>query len=217
MLMMGLEFMGDIPFEDVVINPTILAPDGRRMSKSLGTGIDPLELVDSYGADATRYGLLKMSSTQDVRFSAGMIEEGAKFANKLWNAARFVLTQADTTVEPAPAGTALEDRWIRSRLAAELDGVVAQIDRYDFSAAVKAALRVRLERLLRLVRRGGEAAAAGRGARRGVGQPAVGARADPGAHPSGLPLRDRGDLGAPAGRSRPPDARADAGGRRDAP
>ena len=91
MLMMGLEFMGDIPFEDVVINPTILAPDGRRMSKSLGTGIDPLELVDSYGADATRYGLLKMSSTQDVRFSAGMIEEGGKFANKLWNAARFVL------------------------------------------------------------------------------------------------------------------------------
>ena len=137
MLMMGIEFMGDIPFEDVVINPTILAPDGRRMSKSLGTGIDPLELVDSYGADATRYGLLKMSSTQDVRFSAGMIEEGAKFANKLWNAARFVLTQADTSVEPAPAGTALEDRWIRSRLAAELDGVVAQIDRYDFSAAVK--------------------------------------------------------------------------------
>jgi valyl-tRNA synthetase len=137
MLMMGLEFMGDIPFEDVVINPTILAPDGRRMSKSLGTGIDPLELVGTYGADATRYGLLKMSSTQDVRFSAGMIEEGAKFANKLWNAARFVLTQADTSVEPAPAGAALEDRWIRSRLAAELDGVVAQIDRYDFSAAVK--------------------------------------------------------------------------------
>jgi valyl-tRNA synthetase len=138
MLMMGLEFMGEIPFEDVVINPTILAPDGRRMSKSLGTGIDPLELVDSYGADATRYGLLKMSSTQDVRFSAGMIEEGGKFANKLWNAARFVLTQADTTVEPAPAGTTLEDRWIRSRLAAELEGVAGLIDRYDFSGAVKA-------------------------------------------------------------------------------
>ena len=138
MLMMGIEFMGDIPFEDVVINPTILAPDGRRMSKSLGTGIDPLELVDSYGADATRYGLLKMSSTQDVRFSAGMIEEGGKFANKLWNAARFVLTQADTTVEPAPAGTTLEDRWIRSRLAAELEGVAGLIDRYDFSGAVKA-------------------------------------------------------------------------------
>ncbi len=137
MLMMGIEFMGDIPFEDVVINPTILAPDGRRMSKSLGTGIDPLELVDKYGADATRYGLLKMSSTQDVRFSAGMIDEGAKFANKLWNAARFVLTQADTSVAPAPAGTALEDRWIRSRLAAELAGIVGQLERYDFSAAVK--------------------------------------------------------------------------------
>src|SRR5690349_4303119 len=137
MLMMGLEFMGDIPFEDVVINPTILAPDGRRMSKSLGTGIDPLELVDSYGADATRYGLLKMSSTQDVRFSAGMIEEGAKFANKLWNAARFVLTQADTTVAPAPAGSEPADRWVRSRLAATLGEVVGLIDRFDFSAAVK--------------------------------------------------------------------------------
>ena len=103
------------------------------------TGIDPLELVDSYGADATRYGLLKMSSTQDVRFSAGMIEEGGKFANKLWNAARFVLTQADTTVEPAPAGTTLEDRWIRSRLAGGARRRAAGlIDRYDFSGAVKA-------------------------------------------------------------------------------
>ena len=138
MLMMGIEFMGNVPFTDVVINPTILAPDGRRMSKSLGTGIDPLELVDRYGADATRYGLLKMSSTQDVRFSHGMIEEGAKFANKLWNAARFVVTQADTSVEPAPAGDELVDRWIRSRLAWAQAEVLRLIDQgYDFSAAVK--------------------------------------------------------------------------------
>jgi valyl-tRNA synthetase len=137
MMMMGLEFMGDVPFADVVINPTILAPDGRRMSKSLGTGIDPLDLVSEHGADATRYGLLKMSSTQDVRFSAGMIEEGARFANKLWNAARFVVTQADD-VEPAPAGNEVADRWIRSRLAAAVDEVVRHIDAYDFSAAVKA-------------------------------------------------------------------------------
>ena len=137
MMMMGLEFMGDAPFADVVINPTILAPDGRRMSKSLGTGIDPLDLVSEHGADATRYGLLKMSSTQDVRFSAGMIEEGARFANKLWNAARFVVTQADD-VEAAPAGNEVADRWIRSRLAAAVDEVVRHIDAYDFSAAVKA-------------------------------------------------------------------------------
>src|SRR3954451_22131656 len=69
MVMMGLEFTGDIPFSDVYVHSVIQAPDGRRMSKSLGTGIDPLELIDRYGADATRFGLLAMSSTQDVRFS----------------------------------------------------------------------------------------------------------------------------------------------------
>ena len=72
------------------------------MSKSLGTGINPLDLIDRYGADGTRYGLLKMSSTQDVRFAEGMLDEGAKLANKLWNAARFVLLQADGEAEPAP-------------------------------------------------------------------------------------------------------------------
>ncbi len=138
MLMMGIEFMGEIPFTDVVINATILAADGRRMSKSLRNGVDPLELVRSHGADATRYGLLKMSSTQDVRFSEGMIAEGSKFANKLWNAARFVITQADTAVEPAPAGDDPADRWVRSRLAAALEEVLRLIDAYDFSAAVKA-------------------------------------------------------------------------------
>jgi valyl-tRNA synthetase len=137
MLMMGIEFMGELPFTDVVIHSTILAADGRRMSKSLGTGIDPLGLVDRYGADATRYGLLKMSSTQDVRFSEGMIAEGAKFANKLWNAARFVLTQADTAVEPAPAGSEPADRWVRSRLAAATGEILDLLGRYEFSAAVK--------------------------------------------------------------------------------
>ena len=67
----GLELLGEVPFHDVIIHSTILAPDGRRMSKSLGTGIDPLEVIGSHGADATRYGLLKMSSTQDVRFTSG--------------------------------------------------------------------------------------------------------------------------------------------------
>jgi valyl-tRNA synthetase len=138
MLMMGIEFMGEVPFTDVVINATILAADGRRMSKSLRNGVDPLELVESHGADATRYGLLKMSSTQDVRFSEGMIAEGARFANKLWNAARFVVTQADTSVAPAPAGDDPADRWVRSRLAAALEEVLRLIDAYDFSAAVKA-------------------------------------------------------------------------------
>src|SRR5207247_8744721 len=70
MVMMGLEFAGDIPFSDVYITSVIQAADGRRMSKSLGTGIDPVEEIDTYGADALRFGLYAMSSTQDVRYSA---------------------------------------------------------------------------------------------------------------------------------------------------
>jgi valyl-tRNA synthetase len=131
--------MDDIPFSDVLIHSTIQAPDGRRMSKSLGTGIDPLELVEEFGADATRYGLLKMSSTQDVRFDRGAIEEGAKLANKLWNAVRFALGQAEDGVAPAaPTGASpLEDRWIASRLELALTDVVRHIGAYDFSAASK--------------------------------------------------------------------------------
>ena len=101
MIFTGIEFAGDIPFTDVYIHSTIQAADGRRMSKSLGTGVDPLDLIDRYGADATRYGLLKMCSTQDVRFAEGMLEEGRAFTNKLWNASRLVLLGADPE---APAG-----------------------------------------------------------------------------------------------------------------
>ncbi|MDX6496021.1 MAG: valyl-tRNA synthetase, partial [Gaiellales bacterium] len=138
MMMMGIEFMGEIPFPDVFIHSTIQAPDGRRMSKSLGTGINPLDLVERYGADGTRYGLLKMSSTQDVRFAEGMIDEGAKLANKLWNASRFVLLQSDTTVAPAAGDTTLEDRWMLSRLEGASEEVLHLIDEYDFAGAVKA-------------------------------------------------------------------------------
>jgi valyl-tRNA synthetase len=136
--MMGLEFMGERPFSDIYITSIIQAKDGRRMSKSLGTGINPLDLIDRYGADGTRYGLLKMSSTQDVRFAEGMLDEGAKLANKLWNAARFVLLQADGEAEPAPLAATGEDRWILSRLAATGEEVLRQLDGYDFAAAVKA-------------------------------------------------------------------------------
>jgi valyl-tRNA synthetase len=137
MLMMGIEFMGEKPFSDVYITSIIQAADGRRMSKSLGTGINPLDLIEQFGADGTRYGLLKMSSTQDVRFSEGMLDEGAKLANKLWNAARFVLLQTDPEAEPAPLATTAEDRWILSRLAGTIDEVLRQLDEYDFAAAVK--------------------------------------------------------------------------------
>ena len=101
MIMMGLEFAGDVPFDDVYVHSVILAPDGRRMSKSLGTGIDPLEAIDEHGADALRFGLMAMSSSQDVRYSAKRVEQGRDLANKMWNASRLVLLNTDA-VEPEP-------------------------------------------------------------------------------------------------------------------
>jgi valyl-tRNA synthetase len=134
MIMMGLEFTGEVPFADVYVHAVIQAPDGRRMSKSLGTGIDPLDEIDKHGADAVRFGLLAMSSTQDVRYSAEKIEQGQRLANKLWNAGRFVAIEAGpaSAAPPPPASMTLEDRWILSRLARFEAGVASQIGRYDF-------------------------------------------------------------------------------------
>jgi valyl-tRNA synthetase len=143
MIMMGLELTGEAPFSDVYIHSVIQAPDGRRMSKSLGTGIDPLEEIDRHGADAVRFGLLAMSSTQDVRYSAEKIQQGQALANKLFNAARFALTrihaslgtQAARAVEPMAMPRTVEDRWILSRLARIEADTAARIEDYDFSHA----------------------------------------------------------------------------------
>src|SRR4029077_4482797 len=128
----GLLLLGDVPFTDVIITSTVLAPDGRRMSKSLGTGIDPLEAVDRHGADATRYGLLKISSTQDVRFSWGAVEEGGKLANKLWNASRLILQKAEG-VTPALRPSSLEEKWIATRIDDTRAEIEELLPRFDFS------------------------------------------------------------------------------------
>lgn len=133
MIMAGLELMGDVPFRDVIIHSTVLAPDGRRMSKSLGTGIDPLDVIARHGADATRYGLCKMSSTQDVRFSIGSIEEGRRLANKLWNAARLLLAAGGGEVEARPREPI--ERWILARLEQARAEVEGHFGRFDFAAA----------------------------------------------------------------------------------
>ena len=142
MIFSGLELMGDVPFRDVIIHTTVLAPDGRRMSKSLGTGLDPNEVIAQYGADATRYGLLKMSSTQDVRFSYQMIDEGRRLANKLWNASRLVLqaTGGDVRAELRP--TAVEERWILARLDAARAEIDERLAAFDFAQVVKTLYRV---------------------------------------------------------------------------
>ncbi len=96
MIMMGIEFPGQAPFRDVYIHSIIQARDGRRMSKSLGTGVDPLEEIDQHGADALRFGLLAMSSTQYVRYSDAKVQQGRDLANKLWNASRLILLNTDS-------------------------------------------------------------------------------------------------------------------------
>ncbi len=157
MVMMGLRFTGDIPFSDVNVHSIIQAPDGRRMSKSLGTGVDPLHLVEggprppsfpqggdfpAYGADAVRFGLLAMSSTQDVRFSEEKIQQGQALANKLYNATRFVALRVGAGAEggagagaPQPQPRTVEDRWILSRLQAIEADTQERIDAFDFAKA----------------------------------------------------------------------------------
>jgi valyl-tRNA synthetase len=138
MIMTGLEFPGAVPFRDVYVHSVIQARDGRRMSKSLGTGIDPLEEIDVHGADALRFGLLAMSSTQDVRFSDAKVQQGRDLANKLWNASRLILLNA-ADVSPAPRPTCVEDRWILSRLERTVASVTEKLDTYDFAHAVQEA------------------------------------------------------------------------------
>jgi valyl-tRNA synthetase len=143
MVMMSLEFTGREPFSDVYVHSVIQAPDGRRMSKSLGTGIDPLDEISEHGADALRFGLLAMTSTQDVRYSAARVQQGRDLANKMWNASRLILTEIpDITAERlqavahAEAGVRVEDRWILSRLQRAIGSFTEQLEAYDFSHAV---------------------------------------------------------------------------------
>ncbi|MEK6250505.1 MAG: valine--tRNA ligase [Actinomycetota bacterium] len=150
MIMMGLEFPGAIPFGDVYVHAVIQARDGRRMSKSLGTGIDPVEEIEVHGADALRFGLLAMSSTQDVRYSDAKVHQGRDLANKLWNASRLILLNARVEEGPAvqeprqgldPAGLCAEDRWILSRLQRAIEDVTRNLEQYDFAHAALDAYR----------------------------------------------------------------------------
>ncbi len=154
MIMFGIEFAGDIPFTDVYLHSIIQAPDGRRMSKSLGTGIDPLALIEggprppvygsgahppgefpAYGADAVRFGLLAMSSSQDVRFNEDKVAQGRQLANKLWNASRLVLLRAPDEL-PEPQASTVEDAWILSRLQRAKAATERAFETFEFHRAV---------------------------------------------------------------------------------
>jgi valyl-tRNA synthetase len=142
MVMSGLEFMGDVPFRDELIHCTILAADGRRMSKSLGTGVDPREIIDRYGADALRAWSSQVAmSSQDVRFDESRIEGYRRFANKLWNATRLLTSALGDELPPNPEPEAdlhLADRWILGRLLDAVGTATAGIEEFNFHAAVGA-------------------------------------------------------------------------------
>jgi valyl-tRNA synthetase len=150
MVMFGVELTGTEPFTDVPIHSVIQAPDGRRMSKSLGTGIDPLDLIGggprppvfeeggefpAYGADALRFGLLSMSSSQDVRFNEERVKQGRDLANKLWNASRLILLRVSEVEPDSRAAETVEDRWIVSRLERLTTSVTEHYDGFRLSAA----------------------------------------------------------------------------------
>ncbi len=119
MIMQGLKFAGDIPYAEVIIHPTVFNAAGKRMSKSLGTGVDPLDLMEHYGADGMRFGLmLQTTGSQDIRFAEEKLAHSRNFANKVWNASRFVLMSLREDYEPGPPEPlTVADRWILSRLA----------------------------------------------------------------------------------------------------
>jgi len=139
----GLEFAKKAPFAQVVINAMVLTKDGRRMSKSLGTGIDPMMLIEKYGTDATRFGLAwQVTESQDLHFNEDNMVSGGKFCNKLWNAARFCLYQMgeskktySATLKPQPMTKA--DRAILSRLGKIIKSTEKNINSYELGHAIR--------------------------------------------------------------------------------
>jgi valyl-tRNA synthetase len=141
MVFLSLHFLNVVPFSDVLIHGTVLAADGRRMSKSLGTGVDPLEVIDRYGADATRAWCAYFgTSGQDIRFSEEKIKSYQLFANKLWNATRLLVRQIPEGSPPLPIDeAALEpaDSWILARLTALTRSVTDSLTNFNFGPAIE--------------------------------------------------------------------------------
>jgi valyl-tRNA synthetase len=142
MIMMGLKFMGDVPFRDVYIHALVRDAEGQKMSKSKGNAIDPLVMVERYGADAFRFTLAALAAQgRDVKLAEERIAGYRNFVNKLWNAARFVLMNLEAGRVPARvadldrASLDLADRWILSRAARTVESVRGHLDAYRFNDA----------------------------------------------------------------------------------
>jgi valyl-tRNA synthetase len=135
MIFSGQEFIKKAPFQNIYINATVLTREGKRMSKSLGTGIDPIGLVDRYGADATRFGIAyQITGGQDLKFIEDNIVMGRKFCNKIWNASRFVLMQntGNETSNMKPKGKTPADKKILATLEKIVKSVNKDLDNFEF-------------------------------------------------------------------------------------
>lgn len=139
MVMMGLEFGGDIPFRTVYIHGLVRDEQGRKMSKSLGNGIDPVEIVDRYGADTLRFMLITGNTPgNDMRFINDRVVAARNFANKLWNASRFMLMNLegfDKSFAPSGEDYTLADKWILSRFARTAQGVTGNLEKFELGEA----------------------------------------------------------------------------------
>jgi valyl-tRNA synthetase len=143
MIMAGLEFKKEIPFKDVYIHGTVRDAQGKKMSKSLGNSIDPLEIIAEYGTDALRFSLISITSQgQDVYLSKDRFEQGRNFANKIWNASRFVLinlkpeeVKVDLCVFFKAQQLDIVNRWILSRFYTTLEKVEKELDSFKFNEA----------------------------------------------------------------------------------
>jgi len=137
MMMMGLHFMGDVPFKDVYVHALVRDEDGKKMSKSTGNVIDPLSVIDNYGTDAFRFTLAAFAAQgRDVKMSEKRVEGFRNFINKIWNAARFALMHIDKEYKDIPnESLSLVDRWILSRCCLVADNVSQALDSYRFNDA----------------------------------------------------------------------------------
>ena len=139
MIFSGLEHMGDIPFNTVLFHGLVRDAQGRKMSKSLGNGIDPLEIIDQYGADALRFTLATGNTPgNDMRFSDEKVIASRNFANKIWNASRFVmmnLKDENMSLE-LPNDLAIEDKWVLSKYNKLVQEVTDNLEKFELGIAV---------------------------------------------------------------------------------
>ena len=139
MIFSGLEYVGDIPFENVIIHGMVRDDQGRKMSKTLGNGVDPLDVIEQYGCDALRFSLvLGITFGNDIRYIPAKVEQGANFANKIWNASKFVLSNLEDYDQNCnPDNLCLEDKWILSKVNRLSKEMSTNIDNFDLGVATQ--------------------------------------------------------------------------------